>query len=140
VAGRKQILVIEDDRAIHHAITTLLEHYEFDVTLARTLAEGKKALAAKPDLIVLDVILPDGDGLDLLDYVRTRGLKTRVVVLTGSTHSAHEQRIRRLKPDRYFRKPLNFIELLAGIREDLSAPPSPAKVVAATQGIAGRNG
>jgi two-component system, OmpR family, lantibiotic biosynthesis response regulator NisR/SpaR len=112
-----RILVVEDDRVTYSALTILLRHYHYDVTLARTLAEGKRELERQdPDLVILDLMLPDGNGLEVLEQIRETGRKTRVAVVTGSDMPETEKRLRRLRPDWYFRKPLNFIELLQGIQ------------------------
>jgi DNA-binding response OmpR family regulator len=114
-----RILVVEDDRVTYSALTVLLRHYHYDVTLACTLAEGKRELQRlDPNLVILDLMLPDGNGLELLEQIRQTGPKTRVAVVTGSDLPETEKRLRRLRPDWYFRKPLNFIELLQGIQGD----------------------
>ncbi len=124
------ILLVEDDKAISTAVQTLLAHYGYEVTLARTLNEAKKLIQNNPALVILDLMLPDGDGLDLMERMRATGSKARVIILTGSVDPDHERRMKRLKPSKYFRKPLNFFELLEGIRaeiEDMSAKRDPGE-------------
>jgi two-component system response regulator TrcR len=117
-----RILVVEDDRVTYSALTMLLRHYHYDVTLARTLAEANRELQRQdPNLVILDLMLPDGNGLDMLEQIRETGRKTRVAVVTGSDLPETEKRLRRLRPDWYFRKPLNFIELLQGIQGEPEA-------------------
>lgn len=125
-----RILIVEDDKSICNACHMLLKHYEFDVTVATTLAEARRHLSNNPDLIILDLSLPDGDGMQLLEKIRTGGLKIQVFILTGDTSKETERKIRRWMPDRFFCKPLNFIEILEAIHErfEPAAPPE-AKVV-----------
>ena len=73
-----------------------------------------------PDVMVLDLMLPDGSGIDLLEAVRAAGKPTRVIVLTGSHDAALERKVRRLAPEAVYHKPLNFLELLEGIREQIT--------------------
>jgi DNA-binding response OmpR family regulator len=122
-----KILLVEDDVAITSAVRTLLNHYEYDVSVARTLVEGRSQLANSPDLVILDLVLPDGDGLDLLERMRRLNSPARVMVLTASTDPDHTRRITRLKPARYFRKPLNFFQLLDAIRQEVLLIPAPAR-------------
>jgi DNA-binding response OmpR family regulator len=123
-----KILIVEDDVAISSALQTLLHHYEFNTTVARTLTEGRNQLASLPNLIILDLVLPDGDGIDLLERIRRINCQVPVIVLTGSADPEHHRRIIRLKPARRFQKPLNFFELLDAIRHELELKgvPDPA--------------
>jgi DNA-binding response OmpR family regulator len=114
------ILIVEDDKAIYNACTVLLQHYQYHVSLARTLAEGARLLTSLlPDLMILDLSLPDGDGIHLLETIRTSSLSTQVFILTGDSTRQTERKIRRWMPDKFFRKPLNFLEILEAIRERL---------------------
>jgi DNA-binding response OmpR family regulator len=119
------VLIVEDDKAIYTACHTLLKHYQFDVMLATTLAAATHSLAAKPDLVILDLSLPDGNGAALLEKIRSSGQQVKVFILTGDETKETERKLRRLMPDRFFHKPLNFIEILEAARETLS-PPTPA--------------
>jgi DNA-binding response OmpR family regulator len=114
----KRVLVVEDDPAIHGAIELLLRHYGFEVTVAPTLKTAKARYQQQHDLILLDLALPDGNGLDLLQQIRFSGKDARVFVLTGNTHSEVERKIRRLVPDQHFQKPFNFLEILECIRRE----------------------
>ena len=129
-ASGQRVLVVEDDAGLASVVELLLRHYGFVPQMAATLADARRHLAgADPDVIVLDLNLPDGTGVDLLEHLRSTGRRARVVVLTAGTTAEHLTRLRFLKPDRVFRKPMNFLELLDGIR---------AEVADASVGIAGR--
>ncbi len=123
----EKILLVEDDKSISDAFAVLFRHYEYQVTVASTLAEGQAALSTGFDLILLDLLLPDGDGTEILQQVRVSGITSKVFVLTGSTDKTAMLKIRRFMPEKFFRKPLNFLEILDAAREVLTPalPPEP---------------
>ena len=118
----RSVLVVEDDVALSAGIDLLLRHYGYVVYTAGTVADGRRLLAGHdPDVVVLDLDLPDGSGLDLLELLRATRRKARVAVLTASVNPEHLRRLKELRPDRFLRKPMNFLDLLAGIRGDAAA-------------------
>lgn len=124
------MLVVEDDPALSSAIDVLLRHYGYAVQMAATLADARRHLAGgDPDVVVLDLGLPDGNGADLLEQMRSTGRRARVLVLTASVDPPTLRRLKGLRPDRFLRKPMNFLDLLDGIR---------GEVVDATVGVVGR--
>ena len=76
-----------------------------------------------PDLIVLDMWLPDGDGFELLKWVKAQDTLKNipVVVFTASTNPDHAQRAKDLGVTRYLQKPAQFGKLVAVIKEELKA-------------------
>ncbi len=130
VGAGQRVLVVEDDPALLAMIDVLLRHYEYIPQLAPTLAEARVQLAVSdPAVIVLDLNLPDGNGVDLLEHLRSTGRRARVIVLTGGSAPEHLRRLRFLRPDRLFVKPMNFLDLLGGIR---------AELIDAATGVAGQ--
>jgi len=88
-ASRKHVLLVEDNVDALEIYGASLRHAGFEVTLAPTLEEAENAVrAARPDLVVLDCRLPDGDGLLMLERWRKRGvmMEVPVIVLTASVH------------------------------------------------------
>lgn len=112
-----RILVIEDDRKIGRALEEGLESKHYDVVWVKTGEEGFYRVHAEVfDLVVLDLLLPGRNGLDILQTLRKRDRHTPVLVLTA--RDAVEDRVRGLDTgaDDYLIKPFAFGELLARIR------------------------
>ncbi|MFF2197976.1 response regulator [Streptomyces sp. NPDC058157] len=129
-----KVLVVEDDPQLVRALRINLEARKFEV---QTAPDGKAALrlafARRPDVIVLDLGLPDIDGIDVIEEVRkTSG----VPILVLSARHTSEEKIRALDAgaDDYVTKPFSMDELLARLRAaarrgEASAPSSDISVV-----------
>jgi DNA-binding response OmpR family regulator len=110
--GRRHALVIvEDHEATRRAMSRLLASEGWQVRSAGTVAEGLDLLTPEPDCLILDLMLPDGDGESILRRVREAGLQTRVAVTTGEGDEARLEAVRRLRPDALLRKPVDFGEV-----------------------------
>jgi len=111
------VLVIEDERKVAQAILEGLEAESYRVTVAVTGEEGYFLATTQAfDLILLDLMLPGRDGLDILTALRQQGCQTPVLILTA--RDAVEDRVFGLDTgaDDYLVKPFAFPELLARIR------------------------
>lgn len=111
------ILIIEDQPKVARSLKQGLEIERFDVTVAATGEEGFFLVSSQVfDLLILDLMLPGRDGLEILRTLRSRGLATPVIIL--SARDTVEDRIRGLDlgADDYLVKPFAFEELLARIR------------------------
>ncbi len=122
IAGpTRRVLVVEDDPGLLGTLELLLGHYGYVPQLAPTLAAARRHLAGSdPDVVVLDLNLPDGNGVDLLEQLRSTNRRARVLVLSGGAAPEHVNRLRALRPDRTFRKPMNFLDLLEAIRAEVA--------------------
>ena len=112
-----RILIIEDQLKVAQSLQHGLESERFDVTVASTGEDGFFLVSSQVfDLLILDLMLPGRDGLEILRTVRQRGLATPVIIL--SARDTVEDRIRGLDQgaDDYLVKPFAFEELLARIR------------------------
>lgn len=110
------ILIVEDDKNISRATASLLELKGYHVCTAQTLAEGKAAVdSLAPDLIVLDILLPDGNGLDYCRTLRSNDSGVRILFL--SALNTKEDIINGLRAggDDYLAKPYLTEELLLRI-------------------------
>ncbi|HEV3334714.1 MAG TPA: response regulator transcription factor [Bryobacteraceae bacterium] len=124
----ERVLVVDDDAELCQLVTRFLVREGFDISWASSGASGiERALAEDYSLIMLDVMMPDTDGFDVLRRIRQNS-RTPVLMLTarGDTHD----RIRGLEmgADDYLPKPFDPAELVARIRAILrrSAPQRPA--------------
>jgi len=114
------ILLVEDDAAIRRTIAKGLSELAFRVQAAGTAAEARHILASEEiDLMMLDLGLPDGDGLDLLRDVRSGGSNLPVIILTardgvGDTVTSLEN-----GADDYVTKPVQLPDLLVKLRKGL---------------------
>ncbi len=112
----RRVLVVDDEANIAELVATALRYEGFEV---RTAADGAGALAAvrdlAPDLVVLDVMLPDADGFALQKRIRADGQHVPVLFLTA--RDAVEDRVRGLTlgADDYLTKPFSLEELVARV-------------------------
>jgi DNA-binding response OmpR family regulator len=112
-----RILIIEDEPKVANALRAGLEAEHYEVTVATTGEEGFfLANQATFDLLLLDLMLPRRDGIDVLATLRKRGIQTPIFVLTAK--DTVEDRVIGLDQgaDDYLTKPFAFAELLARIR------------------------
>jgi two-component system, OmpR family, copper resistance phosphate regulon response regulator CusR len=112
-----RILVVEDERKIAQALSKGLESNQYSVSIAATGEEGFFLASTQEfDLMILDVMLPSRDGLEVLTALRQRGFSVPVLMLTSI--DTIEGRVRGLDSgaDDYLVKPFAFAELLARIR------------------------
>ncbi|MFQ5706132.1 MAG: response regulator transcription factor, partial [bacterium] len=112
-----RILVVEDETKVAQALKKGLESEHYQVTLATSGEEGFYLINTGTfDLIILDLMLPGRDGLEILSTLRKRGVQTPVLILTA--RDAVEDRVAGLDTgaDDYLIKPFAFPELLARIR------------------------
>ncbi|HEX7470555.1 MAG TPA: sigma-54 dependent transcriptional regulator, partial [Verrucomicrobiae bacterium] len=79
-----KILVVDDDEGVRELLVTVLRHDSYEVSEAGSAAALNQAFTRpQPDVVLLDVKLPDADGLDLLPHIKRRWPETEVIVLTG---------------------------------------------------------
>jgi len=100
--------LVEDDEMTARILRRLLEEVGLTVRRAATAAEAITALDSNPALIVLDLMLPDCSGVEVLQNVRTRNLPCKVAVVSGATEPNLLAKVTSLKPDAVFAKPLEF--------------------------------
>ena len=112
-----RVLVVEDDPELAGLLRDGLREHRIDPTLASSFAEGREqALAGDYDVVILDVRLPGGTGLDLCAELRRDGIHVPVLMLTAL--DAVDDRVRGLAAgaDDYLTKPFAFRELVARLQ------------------------
>ena len=116
-----KIITIEDNQ---HLLETLVDQLsqeeDFEVFGAPNLAEGRDLITHHdPDLVLLDVMLPDGDGRDMCRWIRDQGFVMPILMLTGQDSEADTIDGLEAGANDYIAKPLRLGELLARIRTHL---------------------
>jgi len=111
------ILAIEDDWTVRTVLEHTLASAGHDVDVAPGIADARQLLSKGPyDVVLLDLNLPDGNGLDLLQEIRTEhGTKVSILVLTGMRQEDAVVRGLELGADDYMTKPFSPPELLARV-------------------------
>jgi DNA-binding response OmpR family regulator len=130
---REKILVIEDEKSISHFISTVLNNNGYEAMQAQTGEEALSMISSHcPDLVILDLGLPDMDGLDILRSLRSWS-SLPVVVVSARSHERDKVAALDLGADDYLTKPFGTDELLAAPR---SAIPAPSPVMTKSPGTA----
>ena len=116
----KHIFLLEDDETLRRGIVMALTGPEASVTCRSTLAQAREALSEENfDLLILDINLPDGSGLDLLRQVRWEGSATPVILLTANDLELDEVTGLEAGADDYITKPFYLAVLRARVNAQL---------------------
>src|SRR3954469_1168995 len=116
------ILVVDDDEVIRRVVRAVLEADDFAVVEAATGEEALERIAADhPLVVVLDVMMPGLDGIEVCRRVQSNGNGTRVLMLTARGDPVTEAGSRQAGADGFLAKPFSSVELLDRV-EALSRP------------------
>ena len=114
---KKRILLIEDEAGISMAVRDELEFEGYEVKLVEDGLMGLESiLRYKPDLVVLDLMLPGKNGFEICKEIRKKGIATPVIMLTARTQEVDKVKGLDLGADDYLIKPFSLAELTARIR------------------------
>ena len=111
----KKILVIDDDIDWLNVFSVRLQYVGYQIfTMFDTLQAKRKVAEIKPDAILLDIMMPAGGGLSILEYIRknTDTFSTPVIVITGKTDESVKKEAERLGISGYYIKPINSEQIL----------------------------
>lgn len=123
---KEKILIIEDEQIIRNFMQAILSAKGYDVLLARSGAMADTMIASHcPDLIILDLGLPDTDGMNILMKVREWS-KVPVIVVSARSHESDKVAALDAGADDYLTKPFGTEELLARIRTAIRHTRTPA--------------
>jgi len=112
-----RILVVDDEHSIVDAVATALRYEGYEVDEASSGREALSAVALRePDLVVLDWMLPDIDGLEVGRRLRAQGFKTAVLFLTAKDSTENKVEALRAGGDDYVTKPFSLAEIVARIQ------------------------
>src|SRR6202050_5579914 len=130
--GNKKILIVDDDPDVRLGLHVRLKANHYNVIFApdgmASIAEARKHM---PDLIMLDLGLPAGDGFTVMERLKATDSLSLipVIVVSARDRNAHMDRALKAGAKAYLQKPVANAELLAVIRKVLGEPPLPAKPV-----------
>lgn len=117
--NKYKILIIEDENNIRNFITALLEANNYQIITAESCSSGQMMFNSyRPDLIILDLGLPDKDGTEFIRYVRSEN-STPIIVLSARTDEKDKVEALDLGANDYVTKPFGSAELVARIRSAL---------------------
>ena len=112
----KRILIIEDNKDLAFGLRSNLGLEGYEVRVAHTGPDGlRQAKVFKPDLVVLDLMLPQMDGFEVLEAMRAAGLAMPVLILSARGEEIDKVRGLRLGADDYVTKPFGLMELIARV-------------------------
>ncbi len=115
-AVNERILVVDEDRNIRDLLSSALRASGYGVLDAQSLAQARLLLLSHcPDLMLLELNLPDGDGMELIRFVRAM-LQTPIVVVSARAHQRDKVEALDSGADDYVTKPFGVPELLARVR------------------------
>ena len=118
-SNKYKVLIIEDEGNIRHFVKTILAANGYQVIEAKTAAEGKMAfMSHSPDVVILDLGLPDGDGMDFLMLIR-QDFSTPIIVLSARTDEKDKVAALDAGANDYITKPFGTAELQARVRAAL---------------------
>lgn len=121
---RGTILVVDDEEDLRRLLTESLAREGFQVAAARS---GREALVlvgqAPPDLIILDLVMPEMDGIETLRRIRERGVTAKVVVLTAYGTAQQVREAMALDVREFIGKPFDMDRLIRIVAEELEGRP-----------------
>lgn len=112
----RRVLVVEDNETLARGLSRSLEAAGFDTEVAGDGESARRAVAREePDVLVLDLMLPDGDGFEVLQDLRAGGSGFPVLILSARGEEIEKLRGFRLGADDYVVKPVGVLELIARV-------------------------
>jgi len=126
----KKILIIEDDRKIALAVALRLKSSGYEATIAYDALTGvSTAVKLKPDLVLLDISMPAGDGFAVAERIQSLvPTRTPIIFLTASKQPGFRERAQELGAAAFFEKPYEPDELIAAVFDSLRDPcPNPLR-------------
>ncbi|HEX8525060.1 MAG TPA: response regulator [Tepidisphaeraceae bacterium] len=115
--GKCKTLIVEDDEPAARALAKVLTSKGHEVNTAGTVGDALAELAGNPGCVILDLILPDGNGITVLRRIRRAGMEMRVAIVTGMRDPFGIDDITDLKPDAVFEKPVDAEELVKWLKK-----------------------
>lgn len=132
----KHILIVEDDTTFAVMLQTWLSKKKFSVVSVSGIAAAKKTLIeSSVDLVLCDLRLPDGDGIDLLEWVSSRNINVPLIVMTSYAAIPSAVQAMKLGARDYISKPVNPEDLLQKINEVFNAGVKTGKQIPVSESV-----
>jgi OmpR-family two-component system manganese-sensing response regulator len=132
-----RLLIVDDDPRVQRALMRLLRHEGYEIHVADCAARAAQLSSSEQfDLIIVDWVLPDGDGLSVVKKLRSEGVRCPIIVLTGNPDAANPVAVLDAGADDFVIKLGNPDELLARVRAHLRRAPSTNPPEPTSQGLA----
>lgn len=116
---RPRVLIVEDHPGVAHFFARLLWAWGWDSFVAVDVADAMMMLHGRFDLLILDWMLPDGTGCDVLKEVRSRGIKLRVVIATALPMETVVEKLDGMETDKIVPKS-EFVDVLGPYIQELN--------------------
>jgi len=118
----RKILIVDDDNSLNDFLTAVLSKEGYSISVSNSLAEFETELLLRDciyDMLLLDIGLSNGDGLDWIEEVRNAGCITPVIVMTAYPSYERQKRAYELGVKSFIEKPIRVDRLLSRLREVL---------------------
>lgn len=119
------ILIVEDDASLRKVLTRYLQAAGYIILEARNFQEAADQITIKPNLMILDINLPDATGWDVADWLASFTEPVPIVVMSGETQPSAQQ-LKKFKPQAFLAKPFDIETLLQLVQQyaPIQGPPS----------------
>lgn len=124
----RSILVVDDDTVFRNRLAQAFEHRDYQSIQAGTISEARRCFADQPDFAVIDLCLPDGTGLSLVQDAMRLAPSCKTVVLTGFGTITTAVEAIKSGAVNYLTKPVNADEILAAL-QSMGGQPSPSRAL-----------
>ncbi len=109
---KTRLLVVDDEESLAEFLRLLFEKEGYDVRIANSVEDARALLAEKTfDLVLCDILMPDGNGLDLLKEIKDKAPRTAVIMMTADASNKSAVEAMKLGAYNYISKPFNVDEL-----------------------------
>jgi DNA-binding NtrC family response regulator len=130
----ERVLIVEDHKPLRQAIARAARDWGAEVLEAGTVREGHASLAQQPDVVIVDVALPDGQALSIVEEAVRMRPAAAVIAMSGQASAEEAFQLARSGARRYLAKPISLEELTRSVEEALSDRPKLDPFVAAHVG------
>lgn len=122
----RKLLLVDDDETLATLLRSLLAQHGYELAWADRPSTGMTMLADQPELVLLDVMLPEKDGFEVCRSLRDAGETVPVIMLTAKGDDTDRIKGLNIGADDYLPKPFNYLELIARIEAVLRRQATPA--------------